>query len=251
MSKYDPLFRFFHEETKNRITRSFEEIERIVGFKLPESAKSYPAWWRNTKLGHSQSDAWLANGWKISELSISRQIVTFERERSSKKRITKNIKSNPQPHHTPSLNLSVASVSPLTEVSLKMIWHSLGPVVQNSGGKLEMPPAPTAPAIYRFRILKDGQEERYIGETINIRRRLYHYINPGPSQTTNVRVNALFHSAVDNNATIEIDVVLDGVFLGIENMRTAPDLKDKATRRLLENAAILVDGAAQISGLNL
>lgn len=85
------------------------------------------------------------------------------------------------------------------------------------------------PAIYRW-VLEDTQV--YIGETENLVERIKGYLRPGPSQTTNQRMNKIltdatldllmFESTNLQNKTIAID-----------------DLFDKPTRRLLESLFIV------------
>jgi len=57
----------------------FAAVERIIGDKLPASARQYDAWWRATD--HSQASAWLTVGWKVTHVSRACQRVVFERIR--------------------------------------------------------------------------------------------------------------------------------------------------------------------------
>jgi hypothetical protein len=59
---------------------SFEQIERILGFKLPKSAYEHEAWWSNNATGHSHARAWLAAGWRTQDVDIEGRKVTFHRE---------------------------------------------------------------------------------------------------------------------------------------------------------------------------
>lgn len=56
-------------------TATFEEIERVLGFPLPESARQYQAWWSNQM--RSQSLAWQSAGWKATALDLENERVTF------------------------------------------------------------------------------------------------------------------------------------------------------------------------------
>lgn len=58
-----------------RWTASFEEIERILGFPLPESARNHQAWWANQM--RSQSLGWQLAGWKATDLDLQNERVTF------------------------------------------------------------------------------------------------------------------------------------------------------------------------------
>lgn len=80
MSKYDPLSRHLSRLTTNRWTASFAEIEKILGFALPASAKKYNAWWANQgDGGHAQSGSWQGVGWKTSEPDFRAKTVKFVR----------------------------------------------------------------------------------------------------------------------------------------------------------------------------
>ncbi|MBC7670570.1 DUF7662 domain-containing protein [Caulobacter sp. DWR2-3-1b2] len=55
----------------------FADIERILGFGLPRSAYEHPAWWSNTRAGHSHAAAWLDAGWKTAALDRAARTVGF------------------------------------------------------------------------------------------------------------------------------------------------------------------------------
>lgn len=79
--KYEALKR--HLESRfdvERLRMGFDEIEALLGFGLPPSARAHQAWWSNTRAGHSHAAAWLDAGWKTSELDLSGQGVTFRRD---------------------------------------------------------------------------------------------------------------------------------------------------------------------------
>jgi len=81
MSRYQPLADFLSGKKAAEWEASFAEIEAQLGFPLPRSAYTYPAWWANqTGPGHSQTRGWRSVGWKTSELDLKRRRVRFERE---------------------------------------------------------------------------------------------------------------------------------------------------------------------------
>ena len=57
MSKYDPLLHHL-ERSHGEVELAFADIEAIVGFPLPASARRHPAWWSNSGGTHVQSAAW-------------------------------------------------------------------------------------------------------------------------------------------------------------------------------------------------
>jgi hypothetical protein len=85
MSKYQKLTSYLGLLKQPRWDAEFSEIERILGFHLPKSAYSYPAWWSNQAGdGHSQSRSWQSIGWQTGELVLARRRVSFFRQRHDK-----------------------------------------------------------------------------------------------------------------------------------------------------------------------
>jgi len=76
-NKYYRLEEYLRKSQKEVEAMSYEEIEKILGFKLPQSASVYRAWWANDKT-HSQAHAWLNASWKVKEVNL-RNSVTFEK----------------------------------------------------------------------------------------------------------------------------------------------------------------------------
>lgn len=79
MSKYDPLRRHLTTLTGDRTRLSFSDIERILRFSLPNSARRYAPWWANTGGSHIQADAWMSAGWRTAQVDVAGEQVTFER----------------------------------------------------------------------------------------------------------------------------------------------------------------------------
>lgn len=75
MSKYDPLRKHLDTYT---ITLTYEELEKILGFKLPDSAYKYEAWWDNGIGSHTQTQGWVAAGWKVVKKDLGNSI-TFQK----------------------------------------------------------------------------------------------------------------------------------------------------------------------------
>lgn len=80
MGKYDPLARYLTDMPRDRWDASFEEIERILNFELPPSAREHRAWWGNSRQGnHSQAKGWIGAGWAVSDVDLKREAVRLER----------------------------------------------------------------------------------------------------------------------------------------------------------------------------
>jgi hypothetical protein len=79
MAKYDALADYLgtlRRREEHRLT--FAEIERILGFRLPPSARTHPAWWANQSNGrHVQAKAWLTTGWHTTDTDLKLGEVTF------------------------------------------------------------------------------------------------------------------------------------------------------------------------------
>lgn len=82
MSKYEALPQFLARLESAEHRMSFREIERVLGFKLPESAYEYEAWWSNNGTGHSHARAWLESGWRTEAVDLANRHVTFRRSPS-------------------------------------------------------------------------------------------------------------------------------------------------------------------------
>lgn len=75
-AKYRNLAEYLLKANKSKITLSFSQIEEILGFTLPETArKSINQFWSNTKT-HSYSSSWLSVGYK-TRVDVKNGCVTF------------------------------------------------------------------------------------------------------------------------------------------------------------------------------
>lgn len=81
-SKYTPLQRHLASLPDRRWNASFDEIEQILGFTLPDTASSHPEWWGNeapqfTK--HTQCKAWMSVGWTTNDIDLVNRTVSFQK----------------------------------------------------------------------------------------------------------------------------------------------------------------------------
>lgn len=80
MSKYDPLQEHLQASGAAQLTLSFAAIERILGERLPDSARRHSAWWANEEAGtHSHAHAWLDAGYRTTALDLNGSTVQFVR----------------------------------------------------------------------------------------------------------------------------------------------------------------------------
>lgn len=77
MAKYQPLTKHLAARGDARIVMSFAEMERLLGFNLPKSAREYRPWWANSAHGHVQSRAWLDAGYQSEEVDLAAERLVF------------------------------------------------------------------------------------------------------------------------------------------------------------------------------
>ena len=78
--KYDAIQNWLEKqkdagETRLRVT--FQDIERILGDTLPNSARNHSSWWANDSSSHTQSSAWMKAGWLVESADLNAQEIFF------------------------------------------------------------------------------------------------------------------------------------------------------------------------------
>jgi hypothetical protein len=124
-------------------------------------------------------------------------------------------------------------------VTVEFSWREVGRIVVEAG-KLRFPDIPDGPGIYRF----DLGDRVYIGEADRLRRRFRHYRTPGPSQTTNLRLNAAMVPLLLAGGVVIVCTVTEAQ-LDVDGAAAPLDLSRKASRLLVESAALT---AARVAG---
>lgn len=74
MSKYKPLSDRLSSHGAHEWRASFAEIEEVLGFPLPKTARSGQSWWGDDKR------AWREHGWRADEIDHDGGYVTFKRD---------------------------------------------------------------------------------------------------------------------------------------------------------------------------
>lgn len=78
MSKYDPLTRHLKSARATRVPMAFDEIEAVLGFDLPKSARKHRPWWSNEADGtHVQARAWVSAGYQATEVDMAAERLMF------------------------------------------------------------------------------------------------------------------------------------------------------------------------------
>ena len=77
--KYRHLSNYLTNSGNKNVILNFSEIEKIIDFKLPDSAKKYRQFWANTTT-HSIALSWLSVGYETVDVNMDLQIVVFEKK---------------------------------------------------------------------------------------------------------------------------------------------------------------------------
>jgi hypothetical protein len=86
-SRYTPLTDYLQNQKGNvdRLPLTFDEIEDIIGAKLPDSARRHRVWWSNDTSTLRQSSSWLDAGWKTTNINMNEGTINFARIRERDK----------------------------------------------------------------------------------------------------------------------------------------------------------------------
>ena len=75
-AKFRGLAEYLLESKQTKVTLSYPQIERILGFPLPDTAKNFKhSYWANTKT-HSYASSWMAVGYK-ARVDTESDTITF------------------------------------------------------------------------------------------------------------------------------------------------------------------------------
>lgn len=75
-AKYRGLAEYLLSSNETRVTLSYSQIEEILGFALPDTARKFKqSYWANTET-HSYASSWMAVGYK-TRVDVDSDTVTF------------------------------------------------------------------------------------------------------------------------------------------------------------------------------
>jgi hypothetical protein len=80
MSKYDPLGSYLVRQGAREIRLTFGEIEKLLGFPLPASARKHRPWWANDR-AHVMARVWLDAGYVSEQVDMDGEQVVFRATR--------------------------------------------------------------------------------------------------------------------------------------------------------------------------
>ncbi|HVZ12960.1 MAG TPA: hypothetical protein VG894_00720 [Bauldia sp.] len=101
MGKYAPIRLFLERRGSETVPMTFAEIEKVLGFKLPNS-KNHPAWWSNNPKNNVMTNEWLAAGYKTEHVDIERSRLVFRRASATgtaKRRVVTDEKARKSDRH--------------------------------------------------------------------------------------------------------------------------------------------------------
>ena len=75
-AKYRGLAEYLLSSNETRVTLTYSQIEEILGFALPDTARKFKqSYWANTET-HSYASSWMAVGYK-TRVDVDNDTVTF------------------------------------------------------------------------------------------------------------------------------------------------------------------------------
>lgn len=188
--KYAPLGAWLAQQpaAKREITLRFDEIEEILGAKLPKSAATYREWWANQEYG-THAPHWQGAGFEVDAVDLSRRFVRFRRNSAGKSRRSPASKAK-QPKLKPQARQTIHKMESLLHAGFGEVgdWELKDGKIRIAGD------IPAKPGVYAHVV--DGSIY-YIGSaTMGLKKRLYFYARPGRTQRTSIRINALIAEAL-------------------------------------------------------
>ena len=79
--KYHRLYTYLGGLGTQEWRTSFGEIESIIGFELPPSARLYRPWWGNQSSGNGHALAWTMAGWETAKVDMDAETLLLRRRK--------------------------------------------------------------------------------------------------------------------------------------------------------------------------
>src|SRR5882724_4040700 len=87
MGKYGALADYLRAQKRDEVPMTFEQIERLIGAKLPAS-HLYRAWWSNNSFNSVMTKAWLDAGFESSSVNMKERKLVFRKVRHKEAQAT-------------------------------------------------------------------------------------------------------------------------------------------------------------------
>lgn len=79
MSKFEPLTSFLRSLPNDERRMTFGEVERVLGFALPPSARRHRPWWSNNPHNSAMTRAWLVAGFHTEQVDMAGETLVFRK----------------------------------------------------------------------------------------------------------------------------------------------------------------------------
>lgn len=79
MAKYTKLGLHLKTVMSEKIQLSFQDIEKILGFSLPESAEKHRSWWANDNTHVQALNGWIEHGCRVGFIDLAHKVVIFHK----------------------------------------------------------------------------------------------------------------------------------------------------------------------------
>lgn len=85
MTKYQPMHQWLIGSRETSVVATFAELENILGFQLPLSARAHRQWWGNERVHHRHTycRAWLDAGFKTENVNVAEETLIFRKTRNT------------------------------------------------------------------------------------------------------------------------------------------------------------------------
>jgi hypothetical protein len=84
VSKYSALGDYLMRQQGEHVPMTFVEIEKIIGAKLPASARKHRPWWSNNPRNSVMTRVWLEAGFASEQVNIPARKLVFRRKHKPK-----------------------------------------------------------------------------------------------------------------------------------------------------------------------
>ena len=78
-SKYAPLETHLRDSGRAHLVMTFNEIEGVIGARLPPAARKHRALWSNNPSNWVMTKAWLAAGYRAERVDMEKHTLVFRR----------------------------------------------------------------------------------------------------------------------------------------------------------------------------
>ncbi len=80
MSKYDPLTKYLNANSQARVPMTFAQLENLLEFPLPPSARRHRSWWSNNPQNNVATRAWVVAGYGTEDVEIEGEELVFVKQ---------------------------------------------------------------------------------------------------------------------------------------------------------------------------